>query len=129
MIVDSSALVAILLGEAETLSFARALREAPVKLIGAPTYLETCMVMIRWTGVEARRDVDDIVRRSEIQVVPFTPQAASLAVTAFLNYGKGRHPAGLNFGDCLTYALAKTELMPLLFKGDDFRLTDVEPAI
>ena len=129
MIVDSSALVAILLGEAESLSFARALQAAPVKLIAAPTYLETCMVMVRRSGVEARQDVDDLMRRSEIQIVPFTPQAASLAVSAFLNFGKGRHPANLNFGDCISYAMTKTELMPLLFKGDDFRLTDVESAL
>ncbi|MGH6907202.1 MAG: type II toxin-antitoxin system VapC family toxin, partial [Aestuariivirga sp.] len=77
----------------------------------------------------AVQPIDGFIREAGIQLIPFTAAAAMIAVQAFIKYGKGRHPAGLNFGDCMSYALAKTEVMPLLFKGEDFRLTDIEAAL
>jgi len=129
MIVDASALIAILLGEADAHEFAGALRAHHPKLMAAPTYLEVCMVMIGRKGQEAKSRVERLIAETRIAVVPFDGAVAQIAVDAFQKYGKGRHRAGLNFGDCMSYALAKAEVMPLLFKGDDFRLTDIEPAL
>ena len=128
MIIDSSAVIAILRAEPEALEFARSIRFAPVRMIAAPTYLETCMVLVHRKGEDAQRELDNLIDRTAILIVPFTATAAKTAVAAFLKYGKGHHRAGLNFGDCISYALSKTELMPLLFKGNDFRLTDVQAA-
>ncbi len=75
-------------------------------------------------------EIDAFIRKGRLDVIPFPPAASSLAVEAFFKYGKGRgHPAQLNFGDCISYAVSKLEMMPLLFKGEDFRLTDVEAAL
>lgn len=87
------------------------------------------MVMIGKKAEQGPSLVDEFLRTAEIEPVPFTADHAAVARQAFLRYGKGRHPAGLNFGDCIAYATARLEAMPLLFKGDDFRLTDIEPAI
>lgn len=73
--------------------------------------------------------LDDFLRTASIETIPFTADHAAVARHAFLRYGKGRHPAALNFGDCIAYATARLEAMPLLFKGDDFRLTDIEAAV
>ena len=129
MIIDSSAVIAILRQEPDAERFATILASSTVKFMGAPTYLETCMVIAgRRSDVSAGR-VNAFIRDAEILLLPFTSTASLVAVDAFLRFGKGRHPARLNFGDCISYAIAKTELMPLLFKGDDFRLTDVEAAL
>jgi ribonuclease VapC len=126
MIVDSSAVVAILRAEPDAPVYSQAIEQARRKLMAAPTFLETAMVVIGRKGEAAGAGIERFLLRSGIEIVPFTPAAARVAAAAFVRYGKGRHPAGLNFGDCISYALAKTELMPLLFKGDDFRLTDIE---
>lgn len=129
MIVDSSAVVAILRNEPDRDAILRALVSVPYCAISAPTLLETSMV-IAGTGSEAAlEDLDQFIVDSSLAVIPFTPEHAALARQAFLIYGKGRHKAGLNFGDCISYAAAKLAGESLLFKGDDFRLTDVEPAI
>lgn len=129
MIVDSSALIAILTGENDAEVYARAIAESSVVFIPAPSYLETCMVYCGKRLPETHADVDALLRATSMEIRDFDSEAAQLAVTAFLVYGKGRHKAGLNFGDCMSYAVSKLEAMPLLFKGDDFRLTDVECAI
>lgn len=129
MIVDSSAVIAILRLEPEAADLSDAISAARVKRLTAPGYLEICMVIGGRRADRSINEVDRFIREADIEVIPFTPQAAEVAVQAFLRYGKGRHPAGLNFGDCISYAAAKTELMPLLFKGDDFRLTDIEAAV
>jgi ribonuclease VapC len=130
VIVDTSSLIAILRGEAEALAFAKRIEVAQSKVIAAPTYVETCMVFASRKGADKKFHVDELLRQSEIEIVPFTPQAAAIAVEAFLKYGKGRgHKAQLNFGDCVSYAMSKLEVMPLLFKGEDFRHTDVVPAL
>ncbi|NJM30814.1 MAG: type II toxin-antitoxin system VapC family toxin [Rhizobiales bacterium] len=130
MIVDTSAFTAILRGESEATDFALRVRTASRKLFPAPIYVESCFVAAKDRGVEAIDAVDSLIRRLELEIVPFTPDMARVAVNAFMQYGKGRgHKAQLNFGDCMAYAASKVEMMPLLFKGDDFRLTDVEAAI
>ncbi|MGQ0484057.1 MAG: type II toxin-antitoxin system VapC family toxin [Hyphomicrobiales bacterium] len=129
MIVDASALIAILRGEPDALEIAQSMKTAEPKVMAAPTYLEVCMVIVGRKGPGAKSDVDHLIANTGISIVPFSATAAHAATIAFIRFGKGRHPAGLNFGDCISYALAKTELMPLLFKGDDFRLTDIEAAL
>ena len=129
MIIDSSAIVAILLLETDAARFAVRIESATVKFIATPTYLEICMVVAGRRPDRAANRVEAFIREAEIEMRAFSNAAAHVAVKAFLTYGKGRHRAGMNFGDCISYAMAKTEAMPLLFKGDDFRLTDVEPAL
>ena len=129
MIVDSSAAVAILLQEEDADMLFATLAARRARYMGAPTYLETSMVVTGRRPNQAAERVDRFIRETEIILLPFTAAAARVAVEAFLRYGKGRHKAGLNFGDCISYAVAKTEMMPLLFKGDDFRLTDIEAAL
>ena len=126
MVIDSSAIIAIILHETEGDKFVSLILEAPIRLIGAPTYLETAMVVIGRLGPTARASLDQIVASTAAEIVPFTPAHASRAVEAFLRYGKGRHPASLNFGDCCSYALAAESRLPLLFKGTDF-LPDRHP--
>jgi len=129
MVIDSAALVAILLREPESDRFMRAALAAPQCLIGAASYLETCMVMISRSGPPARLDVDRLTQVLRAEIVPFTASQAQRAVEAFLRYGKGRqHGAGLNFGDCCSYVLAADTGLPLLFKGDDFARTDIAVA-
>ena len=129
MVIDSSALVAIFKLEAEAESFNALIARAETKIIAAPTALETAMVLSRIYGTAVSAKLDSYMSDAAIVTVPFTADHAAVARQAFLRYGKGRHPAGLNFGDCIAYATARLEAMPLLFKGDDFRLTDVEPAV
>ena len=130
MILDSSALIAILQQESDAQKFAQSLDSAPLLKLSSPTYLETAMVHSGRYGAEALLELDELVARIGIEIIPFSHHAAQVAALAFLKYGKGQgHPAQLNFGDCIAYATSKVEAMPLLFKGDDFRLTDVECAI
>lgn len=130
MVVDSSALVAVLLREPEAEAFTAALSDAPRRLIGAPSYPETVMVPVGRHGPPARGAVDRPVIGIGAEAVPFTPDQARRAAEAFMRYGKGRgHPANLDFGDCCSYALAAEAGLPLLFKGDDFSRTDITPAL
>jgi ribonuclease VapC len=129
VIVDSSALVAILFKEADAAAFASALRDAQVCAVAAPTVVEATIVAEGRAGPGMARELDDLLRALDADVVAFTAEHAALARDAWRRFGKGRHPAGLNLGDCFAYALAKARGEPLLFKGDDFRLTDVEVAI
>ncbi len=129
MIVDTSALLAILLVEPDAEIYARALRDAESCKLSAATFVELSMVAEAGSGDAGIRKCDDLLRGNEIIIEPFTELQARAARTAFSNFGKGRHPAGLNLGDCFSYALAKVLEEPLLFKGNDFRKTDVIAAI
>jgi ribonuclease VapC len=125
MIIDSSALFAILLQEPEAERIARAIARDPTRLISAATWLEISMAVFLRVGEEGLRSLDLLVAKYHIEVVPMTPQQAEIARRAFKQYGKGIHPARLNFGDCIVYSLAKDTGEPLLFKGEDFDKTDI----
>jgi ribonuclease VapC len=126
--IDTSAIVAILLHEPEAEAYLRLIL-AEDAIVGAPTLVETCMVLEVKLPGRARDSVDRFLADSLIEVVAFDVAMFDAAGGAFLRYGKGRaHPAKLNFGDCLSYAVAKTRSAPLLFKGDDFVHTDLVPA-
>lgn len=128
MVVDTSALVAILLGEPDAERFARALGGAPVRLLSAVTRVELSFVIEGRKGETGRADLD-LLRDGGFEIVSVTPQQAEIAVDAFRRFGRGRHRAGLNVGDCFAYALAAATDHELLFKGNDFIHTDVRPAL
>jgi ribonuclease VapC len=129
VIIDSSALVAILRAEPDREIYLRAITNAQQRMIAAPTLLETTMVLGGGQDTAILEQLDAFVLQARLQVLPFTAAHAAVAREAFLRYGKGRHPAGLNFGDCIAYATARLEGLPLLFKGQDFRRTDIAPAL
>ena len=128
MVIDSSALIAILREEPEHQAFKAVIVAAEVRLVSAVTKLEASMVAIGTGPSEGAQDIDDLLALLSIEVVPFGGQQADIARDAFARFGKGRHRAGLNFGDCAAYALAMAEAEPLLFKGTDFGATDVAVA-
>ena len=129
MVVDSSALVAILRKEPEAARFTRAILRDPVRLISAANFLEAGIVIDNQAGPNAGRRLDAFVERALIGIEPVTEEQVRIARQAYLDFGRGNHPAALNFGDCFAYALAKTTGEPLLFKGDDFQHTDIQPAV
>jgi len=129
MILDISALVEVLFGEPEADPYTRLIHNADRCLISAGSFLELSIVIERQTGPEVARQYDMFFRRAGIIVEPFTVEQAYIARQAFHDFGKGRHPAGLNFGDCFAYALAKITGEPLLFKGEDFNETDIVSAL
>jgi len=127
--IDSSALVAILQNEPDALLFAEAIGAAEAIVVSAVTFFETSMVLAgRVQDETAWRLLDALIGRAKIEIVPFDAGQAGIAREAFLKYGKGRHPAALNFGDCAAYALAKSKGAPLLYKGSDFSKTDIMSA-
>jgi ribonuclease VapC len=128
VILDSSAVVAILRAEREAPLFARAIQAAEPRRISAVSYVEAAVVIDSGKDAIASRRFDDFFRASRIAVETVTVKQAEIARQAYRDFGKGRHKAGLNFGDCFAYALAKELDEPLLFKGDNFRHTDVEAA-
>ncbi|MDB5395712.1 MAG: ribonuclease [Rhodospirillales bacterium] len=128
MILDTSALIAILYGEPERARFAQSIYDADSCRISVASFVELSMVIESQLGPEAGRQVDTLFRRTGIIIEPVTVEHGHLARQAFLDYGKGRHKAGLNFGDCFSYALAKATGEPLLFKGNDFSRTDISSA-
>ena len=125
MVSDTSALAAIFFGEPERQKFLHAIISASTRLISAATVLETGMVVESRLGDAAGRELDLFLIRANFQIVALDADQAELARSAWRQFGKGRHPAGLNYGDCFSYALAKWTGEPLLAKGNDFRLTDV----
>jgi ribonuclease VapC len=127
--VDSSALLAILLEEPEKAAFAEAIVTADGAWIGAPNYFEVSIVAESRQGQSGCRDLDRLSSSLALQVAPFDATHMESAREAYRRFGKGRHRAGLNFGDCCAYALARTLNAPLLFKGNDFGLTDIKPAL
>jgi ribonuclease VapC len=126
MIVDTSAIIAILRGESDGPALARTLEQAPARRISALTYVEAAIVTDGNRDPVLSRRFDDLLREGAIVVEPVTAKQAEIARDAYRDFGKGRHRAGLNFGDCFAYALAKVTGEPLLFKGDDFCHTDIE---
>ncbi len=130
MIVDSSALVAILRDEPDAARYTTAIESASECRISAATFLETAIVIDRARDPIASRRLDDLTREAQIVIEPVTAEQAHIARQAYRDYGRGSgHPARLNFGDCFAYALARARGEPLLFKGDDFRRTDIQPAL
>ncbi|MBS1167584.1 MAG: twitching motility protein PilT [Proteobacteria bacterium] len=128
MIVDTSAIVAILYREPEAAAFVRLIHDADVCRISVASYVELSMVVESQLGPEGMRQAEAFIRRAGVIIESVTVDQGELARQAFLDFGKGRHKAGLNFGDCFSYALAKAMGEPLLFKGDDFSRTDVAAA-
>jgi len=125
MVIDTSALVAIFFVEPERESFLEAIATAENRLLSAASVLETGMVLEGRQGEAAGREFDLFVVRANLQVAPVDAEQADIARSAWRKYGKGRHPAALNFGDCYAYALAKSTGEPLLAKGTDFASTDI----
>jgi ribonuclease VapC len=128
MILDTSALVAVLYGEPEARDFVERIRAADVCRISVANHVELSMVIESQLGTNGTRQADAFLRRAGVVVEPVTIEQGDLARQAFLDFGKGRHKAGLNFGDCFSYALARATGEALLFKGDDFALTDIRRA-
>lgn len=129
IVVDSSALVAILRREPEADRFLQLIAGAEGCLLSAVSLLETSMMLAGRTGDTANwTGLDSLISRAQVQVVAHDAELAAEARKAFLRYGKGRHPAALNLGDCASYALAKSRMFPLLFKGRDFAATDLVAA-
>lgn len=126
MVIDTSALIAILAQEDDAARFAEAIQQDEVRLISAATLTETGIVATVLFGKEGGADLDDLMEAMQVEIVPLTEEHSRLAREAFVKYGKGRHAAKLNFGDCFSYALAKASGHPLLFKGNDFSHTDVK---
>ncbi|MGJ5818390.1 type II toxin-antitoxin system VapC family toxin [Paludibaculum fermentans] len=128
MVLDSSAIVAIHLKEPGYERLIEALENAEVVVVGIPTLLETTMVLSARLGQDARPLLYAFLRRLQVESISFNTEHLDSAITAFLRFGRGRHPAGLNFGDCMSYAVASVAGMPLLFTGDDFPRTDIDRA-
>jgi ribonuclease VapC len=128
MVVDTSAIVAVLNQEPEADTFSRAISESPIRLLSAVSLLECGMLARARKGDPGVFELDAFIVAAELDVIPFDADQAYVARDAFDRFGKGRHPAGLNFGDCAVYALAATRAEPLLFKGRDFALTDLPSA-
>ena len=129
MVVDTSAVLAILLNEPDAEKFELALETDPVRLMSAASLLEAAIVMEARFGTAGGEELDSLLATTQIAIISVTIEHVSAARQAFRSYGKGRHPAGLNFGDCFSYALAKTTGEALLFKGNDFGHTDLELAL
>lgn len=130
MIIDTSALIAILRREPEAATLAEAIETAEQCRISAANYLEAAIVIDGRRDPVASRRLDDLLQEAEIAIEPVDAEQARLAREAYRDYGKGSgHPARLNFGDCFSYALARSRREPLLFKGEDFTQTDIAPAL
>ncbi len=128
MIVDTSVIIAILRGEPDAAAIGETLGRSQDCRMSAVSYVEAAVVVDSNRNPVLSRRFDDLLRDVQIGVEPVTLNQARIAREAYRDFGKGRHRAGLNLGDCFAYALAKEKSEPLLFKGDDFRHTDVEPV-
>jgi ribonuclease VapC len=126
--IDSSAVLAILRGEPGNERLHSKIERADSLAIGAPTLFETAMVAIARFGPDGEQMVEQFLEKCEVQVLPFEEPHWRIADQAFERFGKGRHPAALNYGDCMSYATAHVAAMPLLFVGNDFAQTDIPPA-
>jgi ribonuclease VapC len=129
MVIDTSALVAILCNEADASLFEAALERDSTRLISAATLLESSIVIEARFGEAGGRELDLLLHKAQIEIEPFDQDQTEIAREAYRTYGKGRHPAGLNFGDCFSYALSVVRGEPLLYKGDDFSKTDIKNAL
>jgi len=126
VVIDTSALLAILLGEPERGKFLQLLSESETRLLSAANALETAIVVESRRGEAAGRELDLFLHRTKIEIVAVDAEQFSIARFAWRKFGKGRHAAALNFGDCFAYALAKASSEPVLAKGEDFRRTDLQ---
>jgi ribonuclease VapC len=130
MIVDSSALVAILKREPDRAAFSALLETTQDVKVSAATYFETCIMIDSLRQPAMSRMLDDFIEVARIAIEPVTAEQAKIARQAYRDYGRGSgHPANLNFGDCFSYAPARDKREPMLWKGDDFEHTDLRPAI
>jgi ribonuclease VapC len=127
MVIDTSAVLAILHDEPERRSFNEAIEAGDSRLLSVASFVELSIVIEARFGAEGVRHLDRFLERADVTVVPVDLEHGRLARQAFTRFGKGRHEAGLNFGDCFSYALAQAFGEPLLFKGEDFSRTDVAP--
>lgn len=125
MVIDTSAVVAILLDEPERRHMAEAIEASERRLLSAASFLEASMILETRHGAEGIRALDRLLAAAGVEVIAVDLEQAQIAREAFRQFGKGRHSAGLNFGDCFSYALSRSRAEPLLFKGNDFGLTDV----
>lgn len=128
MILDSSALVAVVLGEPGSEAMLRKIKSAPAVGLGAPALAETLVVLARRLDGDPAPQLFELLRELDVQVISFTEEHSRVALEAYLRYGKGRHPAALNFGDCLSYATAAIAGQPLVYVGNDFAQTDLASA-
>ena len=125
MVIDSSALVAMLANESEACVMAEAIAADPKRLVASVSVLETGIVIESRYGPAGGRELDLLLHRCRMDIVPLTAEQVELAREAYRRFGKGNHSAGLNLGDCATYALSRSTGEPLLFKGNDFSQTDL----
>jgi ribonuclease VapC len=128
MVIDTSAIIAIALNESEAEALEKRIANDPVRLISAATLLEVAMVIEARLGEAGGSELDLWLHKVGVEIVSVQAEQADQARRAWRRYGKGRHPAALNFGDCFSYALAKISNEPLLYKGTDFSQTDIEAA-
>jgi ribonuclease VapC len=126
MVIDTSAFLAILQNEPERRKFNEAIEAADTRSLSTASFVECSMILESRFGSDGVRDLDLFLAKAQITLVPVDADQADFARRAFREYGKGRHPAGLNFGDCFSYALARALDEPLLFKGNDFLQTDIK---
>jgi ribonuclease VapC len=129
MVIDTSVMIAILMGEPEAEVLARTLISEEKRLMSAFSVLEAGIVVETRKGEAGGRELDLLLHRAAVEIIPFTPEQQKIALSAWRKYGKGHHPAGLNIGDCCSYALARYTDQPLLYKGDDFLKTDIRPMV
>jgi ribonuclease VapC len=129
VIVDSSALLAVILNEADEPRFAAAMIDAPALRMSAANWVEAAIVVDSHRNPAAKVRFEDLVSALRLEIEPVTVEDAYRTRTAYSDYGRGHHRARLNYGDCFAYALAKRRGEPLLFKGNDFSRTDIEPAL
>jgi ribonuclease VapC len=126
MVMDTSAILAILQNEPERRKFNEAIETAETRSLSTASFVECSMILESRYGADGVRDLDLFIAKAQVSLVAVDEEQADLARRAFRKYGKGRHPAGLNFGDCFSYALARALEEPLLFKRNDFSQTDIE---
>lgn len=129
MVIDTSAIVAVLLNEVTAARIAQLIETSSPRLLSAANLLETSIVIESRKGEPGGRELDLLLYRARIDIVPLDQDQAEIARIAWRRFGKGRHPAALNYGDCFAYALAKSRRLPLLYIGDDFSQTDIETAL
>ena len=126
MVIDTSALLAILQNEPERRVFNEAIEAAETRLLSAASFVESSMIVESRYGADGIRDLDLFIAKAQLELVAVDVEQAQIARQAFREFGKGRHPAGLNFGDCFSYALARSHTESLLYKGADFGRCDIE---
>ena len=129
MVIDTSAIVAVLLSEADAPRITQVMQEGSPRLFSAANLLEASIVIDSRKGEAGGRELDLLIYRAEIEIVPVDQDQAEIARIAWRRFGKGRHPAALNYGDCFAYALATSRRLPLLYIGDDFTQTGIESVL